>query len=85
MQVVSLKSTYIVIPLALDVSPINPFLFLAQNINILLIPALKFSLSRSHIFSASHSLYFSVFLALHLSWGSSEKAASCQKRGKGKQ
>lgn len=33
--------------MALDVSPINHFLFLAQNINILWIPALKFSLSLS--------------------------------------
>lgn len=42
--------------MALDVSPINHFLFLAQNINILWIPALKFSLSLS--LSVSHFLCF---------------------------
>lgn len=74
--------------LSTRVPPINkhPFLIPAQNLNHPLCLALKFFCLLISSVSIFLSLLFcSVFLLLHLSWWSSGKAASCQKRGKGKQ
>ena len=64
----------------------HSFLVPAQNLNHPLCLAVKFFCFLISSVSIFLSLFsHSVFLLLHLSWGSSGKAASCQKGGKGKQ